>query len=281
MTSARRLRVGCEFEHLAEVDTPAVFQVEPDERGVAGVLRREWASSPDLALRSYLDIYGNSCRRITLPAGLSTVRYDAVVTVPDATESVDLDAAETPVVDLPDSALLYTTPSRYATSDVLGDEAWELFGSLKPGYRRVQTICDMVNSSTRFAYGSSTALTTAADVHAAGVGVCRDFAHLAISYCRALNIPARYVFGYLPDMDVEPLLDPMDFAAWMEVFLDGTWWTFDPRNNRPRKGRVLIGRGRDALDVAMVTTYGGPRLNRMDVWATEIDRADVAVQMTH
>jgi transglutaminase-like putative cysteine protease len=270
MTSVRRLRVGCEFEYSAEVDTPAVLQVEPYEGGVAGVLRREWASTPELSLRSYLDVYGNECRRVTLPAGVSTLRYDAVVTVPDATEAVDLDAAETPVTDLPDDTLLYTTPSRHVSSDVLGDEAWELFGAIKPGYRRVQTICDFVHSNVRFAYGSSTPLTTAAQVRAAGVGVCRDFTHLAISYCRALNIPARYVFGYLPDLDIPPVPDPMDFAAWMEVFLDGSWWTFDPRNNQPRKGRVLIGRGRDALDVAMVTTFGGPRLDRMDVWADEI-----------
>jgi transglutaminase-like putative cysteine protease len=269
MTSMRRLRVGCEFEHWAEVDTPAVFQVEPCEGGVAGVVRREWTSTPEVPLRTYVDVYGNACRRITLPAGSSTVGYHAVVTVPDATEAVDLDAAETPVADLPDAALLYTTPSRYVSSDVLGDEAWELFGALKPGYRRVQQICDFVHSNLRFAYGSSTPLTTAAEVRTAGVGVCRDFTHLAISYCRALNIPARYVFGYLPDMDVEPVPEPMDFAAWMEVFLDGSWWTFDPRNNTPRKGRVLIGRGRDALDVAMLTTYGGPRLQRMDVWAEE------------
>jgi transglutaminase-like putative cysteine protease len=269
MTAARRLRVGCEFEHSAEVDTPAVFQVEPYEGGVAVVVRRGWTSTPALPLRSYLDLYGNACRRISLPAGVSTLRYDAVVTVPDATEAVDLDAAETPVVDLPDAALLYTMPSRYVSSDVLGDEAWELFGTLKPGYRRVQAICDFVHSTLRFAYGSSTPLTTAAEVRATGVGVCRDFTHLAITYCRALNIPARYVFGYLPDMDVDPVPEPMDFAAWMEVFLEGSWWTFDPRNNQPRKGRVLIGRGRDALDVAMVTTYGGPRLDRMDVWADE------------
>ena len=269
MTATRRLRVGCEFEHSAEVDTPAVFQVEPYEGGLAGVVRREWISTPVVPLRSYLDVYGNACRRITLPSGVSTLRYAAVVTVPDATEAVDLDAAETPVADLPDATLLYTTPSRYVSSDVLGDEAWELFGALKPGYRRVQAICDFVHSTLRFAYGSSTALTTAAEVRTAGVGVCRDFTHLAIAYCRALNLPARYVFGYLPDLDVDPVPDPMDFAAWMEVFLDGSWWTFDPRNNQPRKGRVLIGRGRDALDVAMVTTYGRPRLDRMDVWAEE------------
>ena len=109
----------------------------------------------------------------------------------------------------------------------------------------------------------------AADAYAAGSGVCRDFAHVAITFCRALSIPARYVFGYLPEMDVAPVAEPMDFAAWMEVYLDGRWWTFDPRNNQARKGRVLIGRGRDAVDVAMVTTFGGPALRGMQVWAEE------------
>jgi transglutaminase-like putative cysteine protease len=269
MLTRRTLRVGCEFVYLAEVPTPALVQVEPAVAGPAQLLTASWRTDPHLPRTSYTDLYGNSCQRVVLPAGRSTVTYDARVSVPDATEEVDLDAAETPVVDLPDSALLYTLPSRYVVPDVLGDEAWKLFGSLPPGYRRVQAICDHVNGALRFAYGSSTPLTTAAEVADAGVGVCRDFTHLALSYARALNIPARYVFGYLPDMDVEPLPDPMDFAAWMEVFLDGTWFTFDPRNNRPRKGRVVIGRGRDALDVAMVTTYGGPLLERMDVWADE------------
>jgi transglutaminase-like putative cysteine protease len=271
MTSTRRLRVGCEFQHWSQVQTPAVFQVEPKQGGLAVVVGREWTSAPEAASHPYVDVYGNTCRRITLPAGFSTVRYDALVTVPDVTEAVDLDAPETSVADLPDSALLFTMPSRYVSSDVMGDEAWELFGALKPGYRRVQAICDFVHSALRFAHGSSTALTTAAQVRAAGVGVCRDYTHLAITYARALNIPARYVFGYLPDIDIEPADVPMDFAAWMEVYLDGSWWTFDPRNNVPLKGRVLIGRGRDALDVAMVTTYGRPRLDRMDVWADEIE----------
>jgi transglutaminase-like putative cysteine protease len=135
----------------------------------------------------------------------------------------------------------------------------------------VQAICDFVNGHLRFSYGTSTPTTTSADVFEAGVGVCRDFTHLGITFCRALNIPARYVFGYLPDIEVtyegEP--PPMDFAAWMEVYLDGSWWTFDPRNNVRRKGRVVIGRGRDAADVAMVTTYGGPVLRRMDVFAED------------
>jgi transglutaminase-like putative cysteine protease len=147
---------------------------------------------------------------------------------------------------------------------------WDLFGDLKPGYRRVRAIMDHVHNRLQFRYGSSTPLTTAADVHASGYGVCRDFTHLALTFCRALSIPARYVFGYLPDIEVEVSPEPMDFAAWCEVFLDGKWWTFDPRNNEARKGRVLIGRGRDALDVAMTTTFGGPVLKRMDVWADEV-----------
>jgi transglutaminase-like putative cysteine protease len=270
MVPRRTLSVGCEFGYLAEVPTPAIAQVEPDETGSAQVLTASWRTEPELPLTWYADLYGNKCQRTVLPAGRSSLRYDAEVSVPDATEGVDLDAAETPVAELPAETLLYTLPSRYVVPDVVGDEAWRLFGGEPPGYRRVQAICDHVHQTLRFAYGTSTSLTTAAEVLEAGVGVCRDFAHVALSYTRALNIPARYVFGYLPDMDVEPDPAPMDFAAWMEVFLDGRWWTFDPRNNSARKGRVVIGRGRDALDVAMVTTYGGPVLERMNVWAAEV-----------
>ena len=125
-------------------------------------------------------------------------------------------------------------------------------------------------SSDLFQYGTSTPLTTAVDVYEQGVGVCRDFTHLAVTFCRALTIPTRYVFGYLPDIGVPPPYEPMDFCAWMEVYLGGRWWTFDPRNNMPRVGRVLIGRGRDALDVAMVTSYGSPTLKQMTVWADEV-----------
>jgi transglutaminase-like putative cysteine protease len=265
----RRVRVGCEFRYTAEVETAAVFQVQPIEAAPATVLRQGWEILPAAERHGYIDMYGNECQRLSLPVGDSTLRYDAVVTVPDATEDVDLDAAEVPTAQLPDDVLIYTLPSRYCLPDVLGDEAWRLFGSEQPGYRRVRAICDHVHGHLRFGYGSSGPSTTAADAYAAGCGVCRDFAHVAISFCRALSIPARYAFGYLPDMDVPPAAEPMDFAAWMEVYLDGRWWTFDPRNNAARKGRVLIGRGRDAVDVAMVTTYGGPVLHGMQVWAEE------------
>jgi transglutaminase-like putative cysteine protease len=189
--------------------------------------------------------------------------------VPDAPEDADETAAECAPAALPDDTLIYTLPSRYCLPDVLGDEAWQRFGDLAPGYGRVQAICSHVHDHLRFQYGSSTAVTTAADVNATGLGVCRDFTHLAISFCRALNIPARYVFGYLPDVDVPPDPAPMDFAAWMEVWLGDRWWTFDPRNNERRKGRVVIGKGRDAADVAMATTFGGPVLESMTVVAQE------------
>ena len=270
MTGLRQLRVGCEFVHVAEVETATVLQVEPASGDVATVVRQEWSAEPEIARHAYSDSFGNACQRLTLPEGRSVLRYQALVTVPDATEEVDPDAAEVPAASLPDDVLVYTLPSRYVVPDMLGDEAWQLFGDLKPGYPRVQAICDHVNGTLTFAYGSTTSTWTAADVRASGIGVCRDFTHLAITYCRALNIPARYVFGYLPELDVPPLPEPMDFAAWMEVFLDGRWWTFDPRNNTQRKGRVIVGRGRDAVDVAMVTTYGGPMLESMTVTAEEV-----------
>ncbi|MFN2519397.1 MAG: transglutaminase family protein [Jatrophihabitantaceae bacterium] len=273
MAFVRHLRVGCEFRYDAAVQTPAVFQVQPYEGGPATLMRQSWETTPQLERHGYSDLYGNGCQRLNLPAGVSTVRYDALVVVPDATEDVDLEAPETSVTELPDDVLHYTLPSRYVLPDVLGDEAWSRFGGQLPGYRRVQAIVDHVNGHLQFGYGTSTPLSTAADVHETRQGVCRDFAHLAITFCRALNIPARYVFGYLPELDVEPLPDPMDFAAWMEVYLGDRWWTFDPRNNRPRKGRVVIGRGRDALDVAMVTTFGAPVLDAMTVWSDEVREA--------
>lgn len=268
----RTLHVGCEFAYDVAYETPSVFIVQPSMVAGATLLTEAWHTTPVLSQRGYLDVYGNRCERMTMPAGDCIVRFDATVVVPDGAEAVDLDAREVPIEEIPDEALIYTLPSRYVLPDLLGHKAWELFGSTTPGYRRVQAICDFVNGHLRFSYGTSRPTTTALDVFEAGVGVCRDFTHLGITFCRALNIPARYVFGYLPDIETvyKAEVPPMDFAAWMEVYLDGSWWTFDPRNNRQRKGRVVIGRGRDAGDVAMVTTFGGPVLRRMDVFAEEI-----------
>jgi transglutaminase-like putative cysteine protease len=269
-TGTREIRIGCEFVHSSAYDVPAIFQVEPaPDQPHLQVHDEVWTFSPEQQTRTYHDLYGNLCRRLTVPVGESVLTYAAQVTVPDAPEDVDEDAPEILPADLPDDVLIYTLPSRYCLPDVLGAEAWERFGRLPPGYSRVQAICDYVHGHLTFSYGTSNARSTAADVHAAGYGVCRDFTHLAVSLCRALNIPARYVFGYLPQIEVEPLAAPMDFAAWMEVYLGGRWFTFDPRNNEHRKGRVLIGRGRDAGDVAMATTFGAPWLQRMTVVAED------------
>jgi transglutaminase-like putative cysteine protease len=265
----RRLLIGCDFTYIAAIPTPVIFQVQPLGSPLISIEGARWDSEPASAARRYTDLYGNPCVRAVLPAGKSSFRYRAVAVVPDATEEACEDAPELAPDDLPDDTLLYTLPSRYCLPDVLGDESWSRFGALPPGYRRVQAICDYVHGHLTFQYGSSTALSDAVDVNLAGRGVCRDFTHLAISFCRALNIPARYVFGYLPDMDVPPDPAPMDFAAWMEVWLGDRWWTFDPRNNARRKGRIVIGRGRDASDVAMATTFGGPLLESMLVQAEE------------
>lgn len=267
---ARRLLVGCDFAYEAAIPTPTIFQVQPAPSAELTVRSQDWSTDPPMRLREYADLYGNPCTRVVLPAGTSTFRYEAVLDVPDAPEEADESAPELAPEDLPDHTLIYTLPSRYCLPDVLGDEAWSLFGASPPGYRRVQQICEHVHSHLTFRYGSSTARSTAADVYSTRLGVCRDFTHLAISFCRALNIPARYVFGYLPDLDVPAEPVPMDFAAWMEVWLGDRWWTFDPRNNARRKGRVLVGRGRDASDVAMATTFGGPRLESMTVRAEEV-----------
>jgi transglutaminase-like putative cysteine protease len=265
-----RIRVGCEFTYRAEVPTHAVIQVEPRlDQGVRALDER-WVTVPRIGTARYLDGYGNSCRRATIPAGDSSLRYDATLEVPDKPDPECLDGFELPADQLPDGVLLYTLPSRFCPTQELADEAWSLFGSLPSGWSRVQAICDWVHSEVKFGYLDTSPLATAVDVFNSRAGVCRDFAHLAVTFCRALNIPARYVFGYLPEIGVPPGPGPMDFCAWIEVFLAGDWWTFDPRNNQRRVGRALIGRGRDAVDVAMITSFGGPELTSMTVWADEV-----------
>ncbi len=260
------LGVGCVFSFRAEVPTAAVLQVEPRTDGPE-VVRHDWSTRPLAGSRSYIDRFGNTCRRLTLPPGDLTLRFDADVLVPEIIDARDFDAPEVAPADLPDDALAFTLPSRFCQSDVLGDEAWKNFGHLTPGNARVQAVCDFVHEHITFCGESSSPTKTAVDVFQSGQGVCRDFAHLMITFLRALNIPARYAFGYLPDIGVAPASEPMDFCAWTEVYLGDQWYTFDPRNNEARTGRVLIGRGRDAVDVAMVTTYGGPQLTEMSVWA--------------
>ncbi len=270
----RRVRVSCEFVQLAEVRTPIIMQIRPLQEPPVTLLEEGWTTDPQVDTHGYTDLYGNPCLRLTLPVGRSTFRYSAIAEVPDAVEHVNMSAPQLPADQLPDNVLIYTLPSRFCLPEMLADEAMDRFGASTPGYERVQQILDHVWDHVTFQYGSSNSLTTAHDVNISGFGVCRDFAHLAISFCRALDIPARYVFGYLPELDMVPVADPMDFAAWIEVWLGDRWWTFDPRNNEQRKGRILIGRGRDASDVAMVTAFGMPVLESMTVDAREVPKSE-------
>jgi transglutaminase-like putative cysteine protease len=247
--------------------TPAILQVRPRTDAAHRLLSETWATEPETLLDEYDDVYGNGVRRLLMPEGEVTIRYNAVCEVPDELDPDASGAAQVAVEDLPGELLHFLLPSRYCLSDLLMDAAWELFAGTEPGFARVQAVCDWVHDNVRFQYGTSNPRTTAVDVFRDRVGVCRDLTHLAVTFCRALNVPARYVFGYLPDIGVAPPDSPMDFAAWMEVWLGGRWWTFDPRNNQRRTGRVLIGRGRDALDVAMMTTYGPAAFKAMTVWA--------------
>ena len=266
------VRIGCQFDHDAAGPTPSLWQVRPRPDGPHRIEAEAW--DPPASYRSYVDAYGNVCDRMTLPVGFSTLRYDATVEVPSAFDEVDESAAQVSIDDLPDEAFAYLLPSRFCWPEVLHDQAWELFGAAEPGWARAQAVSDWVHANIRYVVGASTPLTTAYDVWNSRTGVCRDLTQLGITLCRALNIPARYVGGYLPDIGVEPPDLPMDFCSWYEVWLGGRWWTFDPRNNEPRIGRVVIARGRDALDAAMVTTWGRAELKSMTVWADQVEVAD-------
>jgi len=249
---------------------PAIWQVRPRADVEHTVVEGKWETLPDLPVVSYEDVYGNPCDRLVLPPGLATLRYDALVEVSSDFDSADKATPQMPVQDLPNDALIFVLASRFCPSDLLGDVAWGLFGDIEPGWPRTQAVCDWVHQNIDFDYSNASPRISALDVYETRTGVCRDFVHLAVTFCRALNVPCRYAFGYLPDIGVKPPDLPMDFCAWFEAYLGGRWWTFDPRNNQPRVGRVLIGRGRDALDVAMVTTYGPAVLESMTVWADKV-----------
>lgn len=264
-----RVRVGCEFGYKAVGPTPTIWQVRPRPEGPHKQVSHSWETTPAVPMTSYVDVYGNLCDRLTLPEGPTSIRFDAVMEVPDGVDDVDFGAPQLPIEELPDDTLVFLLPSRFCLSDVLYDTAWELFGATAPGYPRAQAVSDWVHGHVSFDTNISTPTTTAVDVFESSAGVCRDFAQLGVTFLRALNIPTRYVFGYLPDIGVPDPGVPMDFCAWLEVYLGGRWFTLDPRNNVPRTGRVVIGRGRDALDVAMVTSYGGAVLETMTVWADE------------
>jgi transglutaminase-like putative cysteine protease len=259
--------IGCTFEFVAERDTHAIVMVEPHLSEVGRVVRSSFGLTPETASSVYIDSFGNWCRRLDLLAGPVTLTFDAEISVSDQPDGLSALSTELSPSQLPAEALMFVLPSRYCESDQVADVAFGQFGLLPPGWTRVQAICDWVHGEMQFNYAAASPSLSAADVLASRTGVCRDFTHLAIAMCRALNIPARYVFGYLPEIAIAPTGADPDFCAWMEVFLDGTWHTFDPRNNQRRIGRVVIGRGRDAADVAMITSFGSVELTSMTVRA--------------
>jgi len=226
--------------------------------------------TPSVAVSQFTDGFGNRCGRAFVPAGTVVFRNEAVVDDCGLPDLQVFHARQTLVQQLPDSVLVYLLASRYCEVDSeLKDIAWTLFKSTQSGWPRVQAVSDFVHQHIQFDYMQARATRTALEVYRERVGVCRDYTHLAITLCRCLNIPARYCTGYLGDIGVPPSASPMDFSAWLEVYLDGQWYSFDPRNNVPRMGRVLMARGRDATDVALTTTFGMSKLKIFNVGTIE------------
>lgn len=227
--------------------------------------------TPRLPVTEYYDLYGNRCGRLVAPAGRVVFRNEALVEDCGLPDLQAPQASQAAVPDLPHEVLLYLLASRYCEVDSeLKDLAWGLFGQMPPGWPRVQAICNFVHRHIRFDYQQARANRTALEVYRERVGVCRDFMHLAITFCRNCNIPARYCTGYLGDIGVPPVPAPMDFSAWFEAYLGGQWYAFDARNNVPRIGRVVMARGRDAADVALTTTFGVNQIQSFRVWADEV-----------
>jgi len=249
-----RLAYDIQFDIPAEVAMVALLKVHPSR--VPDLPEPdELQTEPKLEIASYLDNFGNRCSRFVAPQGQLRLFNSTLIRDSGLPDDSDWRAGEAAVGDLPHEMLTFLLNSRYCEVDRFSTIALELFGHVAPGWGRVQAVCDWVHDKVAFNYQQARPTKTALDVYTERVGVCRDFQHLAITFCRALNIPARYATGYLGDIGV-PLRLPMDFSAWFEVYLGGRWWTFDARNNQPRIGRVLMATGRDASDVAMTTSFG-------------------------
>jgi len=225
---------------------------------------------PDVPNEQYLDGYGNICTRFVAPAGLLRLWDSTLIEDSGDPDAQNFEAREMPVAELPSEVLQFLLSSRYCEVDLLSNMAAQLFGNVPPGWQRVEAVCDWVHRNVTFGYQFASCTKTAADVFRDRAGVCRDFQHLAITFCRSLNIPARYATGYLGDIRVPPLGLPMDFSAWFEVYLEGRWWTFDARHNTPRVGRVLMATGRDATDVAITTSFGSAWLSHFAVVSDEV-----------
>lgn len=266
-----RISVGYDIVHDLPAATAMLLtlRVHPS-RAPDLIVADEMFTDPPVAARFYEDRFGNRVARIVAPPGRFRVSAQAIVHDSGQPDLVVPDAIQHPVEDLPEDTLVYLVGSRYCETDRLSPIAWNLFGGTPLGWARVQAICDFVHNHVMFGYQHARPTKTAWDVYHEQAGVCRDFAHLAIAFCRCMNIPARYCTGYLGDIGIPPMDAPMDFAGWFEAFLGGQWYTFDARFNTPRIGRVLMARGRDAADVAIAITFGPSTLVSFKVWSDEL-----------
>ena len=266
------IRVGYELIYDCPQTTPMILTLNIHYSRISDIVVPDHLiTDPSIPLTAYRDGFGNWCTRIVAPQGRIRLLADAVVRDSGQPDVVVPDALQHFVQDLPEETLVYLLGSRYCETDRLSETTWSLFGTTPLGWARVQAVCDFVHRHIGFGYEHARPTKSAMEVFNEGKGVCRDYAHLAIAFCRCLNIPARYCTGYLGDIGVPPSTNPMDFSAWFEVFLSGRWHTFDARNNVPRIGRVLIARGRDASDVAISSTCGPNTLASFKVWTDEVD----------
>jgi transglutaminase-like putative cysteine protease len=264
-----RLGYDIEMEIPAPVSIVAILNIHPSR--TKDLLEPDYLRiSPDVARDEYIDSFGNRCTRFLAPQGILRLSNSTLIEDSGEPDGVDWNAVQHPVSELPPETLQFLMASRYCEADQLSGLAWQMFGGCQKGWPLVQGICDWVNGHIAFNYQAARPTMTAQEVYNERQGVCRDFQHLAISLCRAMHIPARYATGYLGDIRCGPMPPPMDFSAWLEVYLGGQWWSFDARNNTPRVGRVLMATGRDAADVAITTSFGPTWLRKFLVVSDEV-----------
>ena len=272
------IRAGYDIAFQCFQETPVVLMLSIEPARVKDLLSEHRIKfSPDIASRDYVDMFGNTCTRIVAPPGLLEIRNDFVIADSGLPDEIAPGAHQLEVGELPDDVLIYLLGSRYCDTEKLSNLAWSLFAHVMPGWRRAQAICDYAHDRICFGYQHARGDRTASEGHEERIGVCRDFAHLAVTLCRCMNIPARYCTGYLGDIGVPADPAPMDFSAWYEVYLDGRWFTFDARHNHPRIGRIVMARGRDASDVAISTNFGAVQLVKFSVITDEATSARARV----
>jgi transglutaminase-like putative cysteine protease len=263
------IRAGYNIAFTTERPTPmlSALSVHPTRNRDLRTAQRIM-TDPDVPIYDYVDAFGNICSRLVLPAGTTTISCGFVIEDPFEPDVAAPEGGQLQINRLPDDVLMYLLASRYCETDRLSNIAWSMFGGMSGG-AMVQAIVAFVHGWISFDYGLARPTRSAFDAYQERVGVCRDYAHLAIALCRAMNVPARYCTGYMGDMDLPALVGDMDFSAWFEAYLDGEWYTFDARHNRPRRGRILMARGRDATDAALTTSFGEATLARFEIYTDE------------